>query len=63
MQTPIEKLARKLAKEPKGELTLGQLAEKHHETLGRILDAQCVLELLTVLGALDEAPITYIEVR
>ncbi len=61
MRTPIEKLARLIAKAP-GEATVGELADKYHETAERILDAAAVLKLLAALDALDEAPITYISV-
>lgn len=62
MRRPIEALARLLANAP-GEATLGDLANKYGETTGRISDALDVLKLLRAIGALEEGPITYIDVR
>lgn len=57
---PLEALARLLADQPR-EATIGDIANKYGETTGRILDAAAMLRLLRALGALDEAPITYID--
>ena len=59
MRKPLEKLARELAHAP-GEATLGELASKYGESVERIMDASDMLRLLEAIGALDEAPITYI---
>lgn len=58
MRQPLEKLARKIAKDDLSQ-TLGELAQKHDEPLGRIVDAMDMLKLLEGMVALDEAPITY----
>lgn len=60
MRQPLEKLARKIAKDDLSQ-TLGELAQKHDEPLGRIVDAMDMLKLLKAMGALDEAPLTYVE--
>lgn len=62
MRKNIESLARALANAP-GKATLGELAQKHGEPVSRIADALDVLKLLNAIGALEEAPITYIDAR
>lgn len=50
MRRALEKLARLLAHEP-GEITMGELAKKHGETVERIMDASDMLKLLEAMGA------------
>jgi DNA-binding MurR/RpiR family transcriptional regulator len=59
MRRPLERLARLLANAP-GEATVGELANKYGESTERIYDALDMLKLIRAIGALYEAPITYI---